>query len=74
MRYTEKARIVGLFGPTGSQIPDILFEHGVNINWTFCTADPVQLEVETFNDLDIGEWPRETQIRRFITRNGIMLS
>ncbi len=74
MRYAEKARIVSLFGPTGSQIPDVLFEHGVDINWTFCTADPIQFEVGMFNDLDIGEWPRATQLRRFIARKGVMQS
>ena len=39
---TEKARLVGLYGPDASIIPDVFFERGIDFITSFRIADPTR--------------------------------
>jgi uncharacterized protein (DUF4213/DUF364 family) len=61
MKYTRKARLVGLFGPCGSLIPDVFFERGIDFITSFRIVDPVRFSDDMLNDHDMEFSLRTTQ-------------
>lgn len=57
LRYSSKARIVGLYGPSASVIPDCLFERGVGFVMSHHISDP-----ESFVDALLAEGNMESAI------------
>ncbi len=53
MRYTKNARLVGLYGPGGSLIPDAFFERGIDFVTSFRIADSVRFSDDMINDYDM---------------------
>ncbi len=50
LKHTGKARLVGVWGPSASVIPDILFERGVNYLETYQMSDPDAFEADVLNN------------------------
>jgi uncharacterized protein (DUF4213/DUF364 family) len=61
LRYTTKARLVGLYGPDGSIIPDVFFERGVDFITSYRTVDPVRFSDDMVNDYDMEFSLRSSQ-------------
>jgi uncharacterized protein (DUF4213/DUF364 family) len=53
MSYSTKARTVGMYGPSVSFIPDILFEQGVDFIFSYWVNDPARFEYDMFNEIDM---------------------
>jgi uncharacterized protein (DUF4213/DUF364 family) len=53
LKYTGKARLVGVFGPCGSIIPDVFFERGIDFFTSFRVVDPVRFSDDMLNDHDM---------------------
>jgi len=53
LKYAEKARLVGLFGPCGSLIPDVFFERGIDFFTSFRVIDSVRFSDDMLNDHDM---------------------
>jgi uncharacterized protein (DUF4213/DUF364 family) len=53
VKYTEKARLVGLYGPDASIIPDAFFEQGIDFIASFRVADPARFSENMINDHDM---------------------
>ena len=50
LKYTGKARLVGVWGPSASVIPDVLFEKGVNYLETYHMSNPAAFEADVLNN------------------------
>lgn len=61
LKYAEKARLVGVFGPCGSLIPDVFFERGIDFFTSFRIVDPVRFSDDMLNDYDMEFSLRNTQ-------------
>jgi uncharacterized protein (DUF4213/DUF364 family) len=61
LKYTEKARLVGMFGLCGSLIPDVFFERGIDFFTSFRIIDPVRFSDDMLNDHDMEFSLRNTQ-------------
>jgi uncharacterized protein (DUF4213/DUF364 family) len=61
LKYTGKARLVGVFGPCGSLIPDVFFERGIDFFTSFRIVDPVRFSDDMLNDNDMEFSLRTTQ-------------
>ncbi len=59
LRYSSKARVTGLYGPSASVIPDVLFESGVDFVMSHRVADP-----ELFRNSLTTEMNMESAIRK----------
>jgi uncharacterized protein (DUF4213/DUF364 family) len=53
IKYAEKARLIGLFGPSGSLIPDVFFERGIDFFTSYHIVDPVRFSDDMLNDHDM---------------------
>ena len=73
MSYVDKARLVGLYGPTGSMIPDVLFERGADFVMTFSATDPKKFEHDMMNDLDMERSAKDSQRQQFMMRSASVL-
>jgi uncharacterized protein (DUF4213/DUF364 family) len=65
MKYTGKARLVGLYGPSGSLIPDVFFERGIDFITSFRTVDPVRFADDMINDPDM-DFSSSTSQKQFM--------
>jgi uncharacterized protein len=74
MSYADKARLVGLYGPTGSMIPDVLFERGADFVMTFSATDPKKFEHDMMNDLDMERSAKDSQRQQFMMRSASVLA
>ena len=61
LKYTGKARLVGMFGPCGSLIPDVFFERGIDFFTSFRIVDPIRFSDDMLNDHDMEVSLRNTQ-------------
>jgi len=61
MKCTRKARLVGLYGPDCSLIPDVFFGRGIDFVTSFRTVDPVRFSDDMINDHDMEFSLRSTQ-------------
>jgi len=61
LKSAENARLVGLFGPCGSLIPDVFFERGIDFFTSFRIVDPVRFSDDMLNDHDMEFSLRTTQ-------------
>jgi len=61
MRWTRKARLVGLYGLGGSLIPDVFFENGIDFITSFRISDPVRFSDDMINDHDMNDSIRAAQ-------------
>jgi uncharacterized protein (DUF4213/DUF364 family) len=61
LKSAENARLVGLFGPCGSLIPDVFFERGIDFFTSFRIVDPVRFSDDMLNDHDMEYSLRTTQ-------------
>jgi uncharacterized protein (DUF4213/DUF364 family) len=61
LKYAEKARLVGVFGPCGSLIPDVFFERGIDFFTSFRIVDPVRFSDDMLNVHDMEFSLRTTQ-------------
>lgn len=61
MDYTANARLVGMYGPSASLIPDVLFERGVDFISSYQIIDPVKFEDSMINDIDMEMALKEHQ-------------
>jgi len=61
IKYTGKARLVGLYGFGGSLIPDAFFERGIDFITSFRITDPVRFSDDMINDHDMHNSIRTTQ-------------
>jgi uncharacterized protein (DUF4213/DUF364 family) len=61
MNYTSKARLVGLYGPGGSLIPDEFFKRDIDFITSFHISDPVRFSDDMINDHDMEFSIRTTQ-------------
>lgn len=53
MKCTGKARLVGLYGPDASMIPDGFFEQGIDFVASFRVTDPARFSEHMINDHDM---------------------
>jgi len=60
MKFTNNARLVGLYGPGGSLIPDAFFEGDIDFITSFHIADPARFSDDMINDHDM-----ESSVRAF---------
>lgn len=51
--YAENARLVGMYGPSASIIPDMLFERGVDFVSSMRVSDPERFEDDMVNEVDM---------------------
>jgi len=65
--YSKNARIRGLYGPSGSIIPDVLFEAGLNYQRAFEITNPSQFEYDSINDNTLEVALKENQTLHCIT-------
>ena len=69
LKYASKARIVYVWGPSASIIPDVLFENGVNYLETYYLSDPHVFEEDVLNNKwDLKNVLSKTQKALIITR------
>ena len=61
MNYTGNARLVGLYGPGGSLIPDEFFNRDIDFITSFHITDPVRFSDDMINDHDMEFSIRTTQ-------------
>ena len=61
MDYTTNARLVGMYGPSASLIPDVLFERGVDFISSYQIIDSVRFEDSMINDIDMEMALKEHQ-------------
>jgi uncharacterized protein (DUF4213/DUF364 family) len=60
IRYASHARVVGLYGPSASIIPDVLFEHGVDFIMSHHVINPQKFIDSVLNDMNM-----ESALRNF---------
>lgn len=65
--YSKKARIRGLYGPSGSIIPDVLFKTGLNYLRVFEITNPEKFEYDSINDSSLEVALKENQSMHCIT-------
>jgi len=53
MKYTKKARLVGLYGPDCSLIPDVFFKRGIDFFTSFHIVNHVRFSDDMINDHDM---------------------
>jgi uncharacterized protein (DUF4213/DUF364 family) len=53
LSYARQARVIGMYGPSASFIPDVLFEQGVNFVSSFRVTDQSRFLYDTINDVDM---------------------
>jgi len=68
MSYTDGARAVGLYGPSVSFIPDVLFDDGVQFILTYRVEDAKRFEFDALNDLDMEVALKRYQGQQVIRR------
>jgi uncharacterized protein (DUF4213/DUF364 family) len=68
LRWTRKARLVGLYGLGGSLIPDALFENGIDFITSFRISDPARFSDDVINDHDMEDSIRLTQTQFMFMR------
>jgi uncharacterized protein (DUF4213/DUF364 family) len=61
MNYTGNARLVGLYGPGASLIPDEFFDRNIDFITSFHITDPVRFSDDMINDHDMEFSIRTTQ-------------
>jgi len=49
----KKARLVGVFGPSASFVPDVLLDHGLDFVVNFWIGDPARFVFDAENDTDM---------------------
>ncbi len=59
--YSKNARIRGLYGPSGSIIPDVLFENGLNYQRAFEITNTPKFEYDSINDNSLEVAIKESQ-------------
>ncbi|KYC52705.1 MAG: hypothetical protein AMQ22_00654 [Candidatus Methanofastidiosum methylothiophilum] len=59
--YSKNARIRGLYGPSGSIIPDVLFENGLNYQRAFEITNTSKFEYDSINDNSLEVALKESQ-------------
>ncbi len=59
--YSKNARIRGLYGPSGSIIPDVLFENGLNYQRAFEITNTSKFEYDSINDTSLEVALKESQ-------------
>jgi uncharacterized protein (DUF4213/DUF364 family) len=60
IHYASHARVVGLYGPSASIIPDVLFEHGVDFIMSHHVINPQKFIDSIENDMNM-----ESALRKF---------
>jgi uncharacterized protein (DUF4213/DUF364 family) len=60
MSYAAGARAIGLYGPSVSFLPDVLFDDGVHFILTYHVKDAERFEFDALNDVDM-----EVALKRF---------
>jgi uncharacterized protein (DUF4213/DUF364 family) len=60
LNYSSHARVVGLYGPSASIIPDVLFEHGINFIMSHHVINPQKFIESVENDMNM-----ESALRKF---------
>jgi uncharacterized protein len=68
MGYSAKARTKGMYGPSISFIPDVLFEQGVDFMMSYWVQDSARFEYDTFNDMDMEMALKTFQKQHVISR------
>jgi uncharacterized protein (DUF4213/DUF364 family) len=61
VNYTTNARLVGLYGPGGSLIPDEFLNRDIDFITSFHISDPVRFADDMINDYDMEFSIRATQ-------------
>ena len=61
LRYAARARSVGLYGPSASIIPDVLFEEGVDFVLSHRVQDPERFIEALMNDMNMESALRKYQ-------------
>lgn len=69
MGYASKARLVGLYGPSASLLPDVFFEQGVGAVFSFRVTDPKAFVHDTMNDIDMEAAIKERQMPYLLQPN-----
>ena len=52
VRYADKARIRGIYGPSARLLPDVLFDSGIDAVMSVAICNPAQLERDMVNESD----------------------
>jgi uncharacterized protein (DUF4213/DUF364 family) len=68
VKCSENARLVGLYGPDASIIPDAFFERGIDFVLSFRVADPGRFSDNMINDHDMEFALSTTQIQCMFMR------
>jgi len=68
MRWTCKARLVGIYGVGGSLIPDAFFENGIDFITSFRISDPARFSDDMINEHNMDDTIRTTQTQFMFMR------
>ena len=66
MAYSRRARSIGLYGPSASLVPDVLFERGVDFVMSHRIRDPARFEYDMINDIDMETALKTHQARQVV--------
>ncbi|MFA5559117.1 MAG: DUF364 domain-containing protein [Methanofastidiosum sp.] len=69
--YSKNARIRGLYGPSGSIIPDVLFENGLNYQRVYEITNTPRFEYDSINDASLEVALKESQTLHCISPRSI---
>jgi uncharacterized protein (DUF4213/DUF364 family) len=68
MGYARNARLIGLYGPSASVLPDAFFRAGIGAVFTFRMIDAAAFEYAMLNDIDMEVAIKERQMPSLIQR------
>lgn len=68
LRYASDARALGVYGPSASFIPDVLFDRGIHFVMSHHVQDPARFENDMENAMDMESALRSHQKHQTILR------
>jgi len=66
LEYSENARLKGIYGPSGSLLPDVLFDRGLDFTRAYEIVDPIQFEKDALDSPALESSIKKSQIKHWI--------
>jgi uncharacterized protein (DUF4213/DUF364 family) len=74
LRYAASARAIGVYGPSASFIPDVLFDKGIHFVMSHHVQDPARFEYDMENATDMESALRSHQRHQTILRQSCFVT
>ena len=68
MKFSTHAHLIGIYGPGGSIIPDVFFDHDIDFITSFRIADTARFSEDMINDNDMEFAVRASQKQYMLMR------